>query len=335
MPAKNTPIQPEVAVILPCHNVESYLQRSLGSVFTQSHSDLHVYAVDDGSTDHTVQILETNANRCSFVSQPHAGPAAARNRAIQMSNSAFVAFLDADDEWLPQKIARQVAFLKQNPTLGLVCSLCVVQASEQQAVGVFPAIDVPRSGRLFHHLIRRCFVFTPTVVVRRSCLDDIGLFNESLLTSEDFNLWLRIAARWEIALLPEVLAITHKRPGSLSTTIAPERRLSNGVAAIEDVRSRCPELTRTETRALRAALAERLYFEGSYLLLAGAKAAARTRLAAAHELEIMNWRVLAKLGLSVLPNRVYRLLLGSKRELVDPGSFGSLGRLPQTDGSSI
>jgi glycosyltransferase involved in cell wall biosynthesis len=331
VPPKNAPIRPEVAVILPCYNVEGYLQRSLSSVFAQCYSDLHVYAVDDGSTDRTVRILETNSNRCSFVTQHQAGPAAARNRAIKMSSAPFVAFLDADDEWLPQKLARQVAFLKQNPTIGLVCSLCSVRAPGAQRVGMFPTIDAPHTGRLFHRLIRKCFIFTPTVVVRRSCLDDVGLFNESLLTSEDFNLWLRIAARWNIALLPEVLAITHKHSGSLSTTIAPEQRLSNGVAAIEDVRSRCPQLTRTEGRALRAALAERLYFEGSYLLFTGAKAAARTKLAAAYELKIMHWRALVKLAFSFLSTPVCRSVLGFKRQLVEPRPCGRSGQFAPPD----
>jgi Glycosyl transferase family 2 len=335
VPITNTPVPPEVAVILPCHNVVGYLRRSLSSVLAQSYSDFHIYAVDDGSTDHTVRILEANRNRCSFVTQPHAGPAAARNRAIEMSSSPFVAFLDADDEWLPQKLARQVAFLKQNPKLGLVCSLCILQTAGKQSVNTMPGIEAPYSGKLFDRLVRQCFIFTPTVVVRRRCLDDVGLFNESLLTSEDFNLWLRIAARWDIALLPEVLAITHTRPGSLSTSIAPGKRLSNGVAAIEDVHSKCPNLTRAEAQALRATLAERLYCEGSYLLLTGAKAAARARLSAAQKLQIMNWRGFAKLSLSILPNRIYRSILGWKRNLADPQPPGNLGHFTPTDGISI
>jgi glycosyltransferase involved in cell wall biosynthesis len=331
---KNTPNRSEVAVILPCYNAEDYLQRSLTSVFTQSYSDWHVYAVDDGSTDHTVEILEANCSRCSFEIQRHGGPAAARNRAIEMSTSPFVAFLDADDEWLPQKLARQLDLLKQFPTLGLVCSLCVLQTAGKQTVDTFPGIAAPYSGRLFERLVRQCFIFTPTVVVRRRCLEDVGLFNESLLTSEDFNLWLRVAARWDIALLPELLAITHKRPGSLSAAIAPEKRLSNGVAAIADVRSKCPRLTRTEARALRTTLAERLYYEGSYLLLAGAKTAARAKLAEAQKLKITNWRAVAKLSLSILPNRVYRSILRSKGTLVDAGPSGNLGRFTPTDGLS-
>jgi len=315
---QSAPTRSEVAVILPCYNVEGYLQRSLNSAIAQSYSEFHIYAVNDGSTDHTVQILRANSHLCSFVTQPHTGPAAARNRAIQMSSSPFVAFLDADDEWLPTKLERQIAFLRADPALGLVCSLCMISEPGAQGRDLVPVVSAPHSGRLFQHLVRNCFIFTPTVVVRRSCLEDVGLFNESLLTSEDFNLWLRIAARWNIALIPEILAITHKRrSGSLSSTVSPEQRLRNGVAAIEDVRSRCPQLIPAEERALRVALAERLYFEGSFLLSAGAESSARTKLAASLKLQITHWRALAKLGLSYLPTRAYHALAGSKRKVAD------------------
>jgi hypothetical protein len=323
----SAPIRSEVAVILPCYNLEGYLQRSLNSVFAQSYSNFHIYAVDDGSTDHTVKILESNSHLCSFVRQPRAGPAAARNRAIRVSRSPFVAFLDADDEWRPQKLERQIACLKQDPTLGLVCSRCSISVPGSQGEGVFPGVDAQYYGRLFQRLIRNCFIFTPTVVVRRSCLEDIGLFNESLVTGEDFNLWLRIAARWKIALIPEVLAITYKRSGSLSATVSPEQRLSNGVAAIEDVRSKCLQLTPAEEDALRVALAERLYYQGSYLLSTGDKAVARTKLSAARQLQITHWRALAKLGLSFFPTRVCQSLLGLKRKIAgrsccsDPAQF--------------
>ena len=306
-------IRPEVAVVLPCYNVERFLQRSLGSVIAQTYSDFHIYSVNDGSTDHTVRILEANSQVCSFVTQPRRGPAAARNRAIQMSASPFVAFLDADDQWRPHKLERQIALLKADPALGLVCSLCSVVGEGTQG-GLYPAFDAPHSGNLFQRLIRNCFIFTPTVVVRRSCLEDVGLFNESLLTSEDFNLWLRIAARWKIALVPEELATIHKRPGSLSATISPQERLRNGVVAIEDVRSRCRQLPPAELRALRIALAERLYFEGSYHLYTGARSPARSRLLAAGRLHITHWRALVKLGLTFLPVRACQAVAGLKRK---------------------
>ena len=226
-----------VAIVVPCYNVERYLQRALDSAFAQSYSDHSIYAVDDGSTDRTAQVLQRNASRITLISQSRGGAAKARNRAIQMSAEPFIAFLDADDEWLPQKLQRQIALLKADPELGLVCSSCFVGDDRNASCPAF-ADKIPNSGRLFRHLARSCFVFTPTVVVRRQSLEDVGLFHESLAVCEDFNLWLRIAARWKIAFVSEPLAVTHKRPESLSSTISSEARLRSGVAALEDVRAR-------------------------------------------------------------------------------------------------
>lgn len=304
----------EVAVIVPCYNVERYVRRALDSVFVQTYRDFHVYTVDDSSTDTTLQLLKAYTE-LSYISQPHAGPAAARNRAIKMSDSTFIAFLDADDEWLPLKLERQISLLKQDPSLGLVCSLCSISDSGNEPHTFFSADGIPHSGKLFRHLVRNCFVFTPTVVVRRSCLEEVGLFNESLAVCEDFNLWLRIAARWNIAFLPEVLASAYKRPGSLSVSTSTNEQLANGVAALEHVRSSCPQLSPPEISALRAALAERLYFHGSYLLSSGARRASRRNLKPALKLRPAHWQTLVKLALTFLPLHVTEFLTGIKRKL--------------------
>jgi glycosyltransferase involved in cell wall biosynthesis len=314
----SSPISSEVAVILPCYNVEHYLARALDSVFAQTFTDFHIYAVDDGSLDGTIHVLENNAHRCSFITQRHAGAAAARNFAMGMSNSPFVAFLDADDEWLPQKLERQIALLKQDSTLGLACSGCVMNENGGERQADFVQQRLPLSGRLFRKLVKNCFVFTPTVVVRRRCLEEVGLFNESLAVCEDFNLWLRIAARWRIAFLPEVLAITHRRPESLSVSIPPEARLRTGVEALENVRARCPELSPAETTALRHALAERHYFHGSHLLSSGSKLPARRSLTSALKLRATHWRALVRLGLSFLPATSTRSLVDLNRKLARP-----------------
>ena len=311
------PNRHEVAVVVPCYNVEDYLQRALDSAFAQTFKNFHIYAVNDSSTDRTLEVLEANARHCSFVSQPHAGPAAARNRAIEISQSDFIAFLDADDEWLPIKLECQIALMKKDPSLGLVCSLCSVSEPGHKNAPTFALDGIPCSGKLFRYLARNCFVFTPTVVVRRSCLADIGLFNESLAVSEDFNLWLRIAARWRIAYLPEVLAVTHKRSESLSVAISPEERLRNGVAALEGVRANSPGLSRPEARALHAALSERVYFYGSHLLSSGANASSRRELASAFKLQPTRWRALAKLVLSFLPADVVNSLSLLKARLLN------------------
>ena len=296
--------QIEVAVVVPCYNVEAYLERSLDSVLSQTYRDFCFYAVDDGSTDGTLQVLEKYADRGVCVHQVHAGQAAARNHAIRISDSPFVAFLDADDEWLPTKLERQIAWLKQNPSVAMICSGCA--PGEGHVIGRYSVgpTNLPKSGRLFEQLLFDCNVFTPTVVVRRNCLEEVGLFDESLAVSEDFNLWLRIAARSQIAILPEVLAIRHARPKSLSLGTNVEVRLFSAIAALENVGHVCLGLSPREKRALRRALAERIYLYGSYLLSTGARAVSRQKLLSALRLQLSHSRALVKLCLSFLPTGV-------------------------------
>jgi glycosyltransferase involved in cell wall biosynthesis len=297
-------MQSEVAVVLPCYNAEPTLQRALDSVYAQTYKDFHICAVDDGSKDRTRQVLA--ANGCLYVSLVHGGPAAARNRAIRMSRSPFIAFLDADDEWLPRKLERQISLLKKEPNIGMVCTRCVLHGS---ADGDGRAShDVAMSGRLFQALALNCFVFTPSVVIRRDCIEEVGLFQESLSVSEDFNLWLRIAARWRIAYLPEPLAIIHKSPDSLSATISDAERLKGGIAALQDVQANCGQLPPPEAKALRQALARRFYTYGSFLLKTGDTRPSRTALALSLKLQKSNWRALAKLAISFLPVHLFQPL---------------------------
>jgi hypothetical protein len=90
-------------------------------------------------------------------------------------------------------------------------------------------------GEVFERLVSDCFIFTPTVVLRRECLLDVGGFNEALGVSEGLNLWLKIASRWAIAFIPEVLAVRYNRPDNLSATTSPEDACASGIAALEDV----------------------------------------------------------------------------------------------------
>jgi len=309
--AGSAQIRHEVAVILPCYNAEGTVQRALDSVFRQTFRDFHIYAVDDGSTDQTLRILQANAQRCSSISQPHAGPAAARNRALRISKSRFIAFLDADDEWLPAKLERQIELLNKQPDIGLACSHYFLNESPNETPRLFP-MQRPSAGQLFDSLARNCFISTPTVVIRRNCLDEVGLFRESLPVSEDFNLWLRIAARWRVSWLQEPLAIVHKHPLSLSGTVPDGERLRTGIVALQDVKASCGELSPSELNSLHLALAERFYFYGSFLLKTGEAHDSRSALSSALRFQPSHWRAMAKFALSYLPARLSRPLMSLK-----------------------
>jgi len=303
----------EVAVVLPCYNAANYLVRALDSVLAQTHTDACIFIVDDGSTDETAEILERYAGCGLRFRQEHAGQATARNLGIRMSSSPYIAFLDADDYWLPQKLEHQITLLERNPSVGLVCSDCATIKEGNPAGSYFGNTKVPGTGKLFELLTRDCFIFTPTVVVRRKCLEEVGLFNESLLVSEDFDLWLRIAARWEIAVVPEVLAVRETCAEGLSLSTRPEVYLQNGIAALENVKAVCDGLSPTEARALQKAIAERYYVYGSHLLAGGARIESRKKLVNALQRWPTHWRAWIKCGLSFLPSGAFRWLMEGRR----------------------
>ncbi len=301
--------------MVPCYNAGPYLVRALDSVLAQTYEDLQLCVVDDGSTDETANILKRYSDYGVPLRQEHAGQSAARNRGIGMSSAPYIAFLDADDYWLPAKLERQIALLERNPGVGLVCTDCATMNKGEFTGAYFGNTPVPTTGRLFERLTRECFVFTPTVVVRRKCLEQVGLFNESLVVSEDFNLWLRVAAKWDVAVIPEMLAVRETRPEGLSASTRAELYLQNGIAALENVELTCADLSSGERRALQKAIAERYYVYGSHLLATGAGEKSRTKLSNALGRWPTHLRAWVKLGLSFLPSGALKWLREGRRRV--------------------
>lgn len=304
-----------VAVVIPCYNAAPYLGRALASVFAQSYRDFSVYVVDDGSPDDIEAVIRPHAERVFLLRQLHMGQGAARNHAIRLSSSPYVAFLDADDEWLPDKLERQVEVLERDLRIGLVYSDCTTSGSGPGAGSFFARNGTPTGGRVFERLLSNCDIYTPTVMVRRECLQDVGLFNEELAVGEDYNLWLRIAIRWNVAVIPEALAIRHPSPRSLSLTTTPKRALSTVITAFEHVMEASPSLSPRDRSSLRKAIAERHYEYGSYLLREGERTAARQELVHALRYGSMDWRVLAKLMLGFLPHSAFASLRELRQHL--------------------
>ncbi len=301
----------KVAVVIPTYNCAQYLARALASAAAQTYQDFQLVVIDDGSTDNTEEIA--GKFPCVFEKQRHAGQAAARNRGISISSSPYVAFLDADDAWLPQKLEKQIAFLESHPDVSLVCCDCADGGSEPVARSELCVPQYPR----FEHLARECFIFTPTVVVRRECLDECGGFNESLKVSEDFNLWLKIASRRKVTFMRDTLAVRYKRDGSLSLTTEPDVACAQGIAALEDVIRSCPQFSRAQRQAVNRELAIRYYIYGSFLLSAGQVRKSRPNLLAAWRRQPRNWRAFAKYCTSFLPTSLQSSLMAAYRTAND------------------
>jgi glycosyltransferase involved in cell wall biosynthesis len=206
------PAVPAVSVVVATHNQARWLGEAIESVRAQSFRDWELVVVDDGSTDDTAAVAARFADdpRIRYLAEPHRERAAARNRGIAATTGRLVAFLDADDVWLPEKLARQVAAIAARPD----AVLCYTPARYVDEAGrPLPVRKPPRAvaGDVFPRLVRANLFILASVLVRRACLLDAGCFDATLAVygCEDWDLWLRLTRRWPVVVVDEEL--THYR----------------------------------------------------------------------------------------------------------------------------
>jgi glycosyltransferase involved in cell wall biosynthesis len=203
---------PAVSVIIPTYNRRDLVQKALQSVFAQTYRDFEIVVVDDGSTDDTRAVVEGIA-LVRYLFQKNGGPASARNLGIRQAQGQLIAFLDSDDVWLPEFLSAQVDVLRRYPEVALVCARSIVGKKEAKD---FPLGRELIVGDLYPKLYERSFVRTPATVVRKSCLDAVGGFNESYRWSEDHDLWLRIARKYTIAYVNRRLVRIGRQSDNIS-----------------------------------------------------------------------------------------------------------------------
>jgi glycosyltransferase involved in cell wall biosynthesis len=211
---------PRVSVVIPTFNYAAFLPRALDSVLAQSYVDYEIIVVDDGSTDETPQVASRYDHAIRYVHKQNGGVSSARNLGIELARGDLIAFLDADDEWQPQKLARQVAFMDADATIGMSytdMSHWVDGVEVNHSYLHERAYRHVSSGKIFDHLLQECFIFVPTVMVRRECLGKAGVFDPALSNSEDHDLWLRIARLFEIGFLDVPLTIRHEHGAGATT----------------------------------------------------------------------------------------------------------------------
>ncbi|QDV40950.1 UDP-Glc:alpha-D-GlcNAc-diphosphoundecaprenol beta-1,3-glucosyltransferase WfgD [Stieleria neptunia] len=202
-----------VSVIIPTYNCARYLVDALRSVAMQSYDDLEIVVIDDGSTDQTREIVARCGVPCTYLMNGrHKGPAGARNHGICSSSGQYIAFLDADDAWLPSKLALQVAALQTDPRLLAIGSIMIPWDSTPSC------IDQTTTLRRysFAEMVVRNRLGTPTVVCRRDALRTVGLFDETMDISEDYELWLRLSRIGTVGRLETPLARFRQRSDGAS-----------------------------------------------------------------------------------------------------------------------
>lgn len=197
-------MQPAVSVIIPVYNRPQMLKRAIESVIRQTYDDFEVIVVDDGSGQPAQPVIDRFADkRITGIRQDHAGVSAARNRGVDAARGRYIAFLDSDDEWHRVKLERQMTLLAQNPAY----RICYTgeQWIRNEKPFNHPKSAKKFSGYIFDRCLDDCFIGCSTVVLEKSLFYESGGFDTALPVCEDYDLWLKISARYPIVVLEQPL----------------------------------------------------------------------------------------------------------------------------------
>ncbi|WP_421862692.1 glycosyltransferase [Motiliproteus sp.] len=277
--------QPLVSVVIPSYNSRPYIAEAIDSVRVQQVESLELVIVDDGSTDGSVDYIRQIAPEARVISQANAGAAAARNHGVREARGRYIAFLDADDVWVPGKLQAQLQVLEQRPEIDLVYGHFKPWYCDEQ--GQYPApakvettpdqVAVIEDRVLPLAILFDSVVCIITVLVRAEALRDIELFNPDYTVGEDYDLWMRLSLLNRCAILPTTLAHYRDNPVSLTKSV-PKQNFEKLVVeqAMERIRQRSPRaLKKYLEPALQARLADLDYSYGHGCFMAGRREDAR------------------------------------------------------------
>lgn len=207
---------PKVSVIIPTYNSEQFIGETLDSVFNQNYQNFEVIVVDDGSCDGTDKVISGYKDRLTYIRKKNEGISIARNTAIAVARGEYIAFIDHDDIWVPEKLKEQIALLEDNKAIGLCFSdAYIIDEKGRRGSSLFK-ICPPYSGMVFKKLLKENFIPVPTAIVRKDIFKEVGLFNPQHRITEDWDLFLRISERYPVAFINRPLAGYRVHTGSFS-----------------------------------------------------------------------------------------------------------------------
>ncbi|MCG8380816.1 MAG: glycosyltransferase family 2 protein [Gammaproteobacteria bacterium] len=193
-----------VSVIIPTHNRAGYLPRALNSVFKQTPPPDEIIVVDDGSTDDTETLIKDNFSQVRYLKQTQKGVSAARNAGTRTASGEWNALLDSDDEWLPGKLSAQKQALSASGQL--ICHTEEIWIRNGQRVNPHKK-HAKKGGRIFQHCLPLCAMSPSSIIIHQRVFEELGHFDTSLPACEDYDLWLRITARYPVTFVskPQII----------------------------------------------------------------------------------------------------------------------------------
>lgn len=311
-----------ISVVIPCYNRAGILGRAIRSALAQTVAPEEIVVVDDGSGDGSADVARSFGERVRVIEQANGGAAAARNRGIEAARGEWIAFLDSDDEWHPEKLALQLAAADRFPGTQLVfCDTLVrtetdVVMPSRFALGGLDGMEIERDGdfarydrSLFARMLTQSRVITSAVMVRRELAE--LRFPEHIWGSEDWALWLTLAARYPFASVDRLLVTMHQQGDNISARKGKLYR--NDVKVLEELASD-PAVTEAEREQISAELSRCRVGAVYHSLIRGETREARALLAGVAPKDLGWGRYQVYRLLSLLPSGVSRCLIDIRRQ---------------------
>jgi len=266
-----------VSVVIPTFNCAQFIIEAIESVLNQTYKNYEIIVVNDGSTDNTEEVLSSYLKKIKYIRQENGGPSKARNNGINNSKGEYIAFLDADDIWLPTKLKYQLDFFEKCSDISVVISNFFYFGEEtlKSATGFErrPHIwNIPYYGvekgynifkrNIFQDIIMETFIHTSTVIVRKSCFKKVGPFDERIL-AEDWQMWLRLAKAFKFGFIDKPLVNVRIYKESTSRSLCHEDSINHGINMIKYLREWIPMLSIKDRLLIRKCLG-RYYFDLAY-----------------------------------------------------------------------
>lgn len=259
--------QPPVSVIIPNYNYACYLREAIDSALNQTYRNIEIIVVDDGSQDNSAEVLESYSDKIKFIQQQNQGVSAARNVGFQASSGDYIAFLDADDVWLPQKIEKQIKRFLDDVELGLVhVGLEDIDADGNKLKIHVDGLEGWVSQELL--LFKRPVILGggSGMLIPRKIFEETGGFDLQLSTSADWDIFYQISSRYQVGFVPEILMKYRVHDSNMHSNIPRmEREMMIGYKkAFSETSDKVQSIKRTAYGNLHQVLAGSYFRAGQY-----------------------------------------------------------------------
>ena len=232
---------PQISIVIPAHNAAKTITETIESVQQQTFNDWELIVVNDGSTDNTLKVLQQIIEpRLKIISSINGGVSAARNLGVAQSQGEYIAFLDADDLWVADKLELQLQALEQNPDAIVAYSWTCFMDEEKNGYVYHPSPPYEYTGDVYPQLLKKGFIHSGSnTLVRKSALNRVGGFDSRCDICEDWDMWVRLAAIGDFVVVPQYQIMYRRAAGSSTSSV--ERMYKQTLYAIDKAFQAAPE----------------------------------------------------------------------------------------------